>query len=130
MFGDGILEKFDAWISKMPRKIYPNDFLYQEKQGFCWLYLYEGCMNVPEDFAVIDFKGGLYAVATDIDQKTDRQDLYARIDAFLEENGFVRDPARPEMGNVITASRARKTLGYDQMNYWIPITEKNPAQTD
>lgn len=52
------------------------DFLFwvnscEEKQGFNWLYLYEEGMNVPDDLKIIDFKGGLYAVATDIDQRTD-----------------------------------------------------------
>lgn len=33
--------------------------------------MYEAGMNVPEEFEIIDFQGGVYAVATDIDQQTD-----------------------------------------------------------
>ena len=27
-FGDGVLERFDEWFSKLPRGIYPKDFLF------------------------------------------------------------------------------------------------------
>lgn len=128
MFGDGVLEKFDAWFSTLPRGIHPKDFLFwdcaDEKQGFNWLHLYENGMNVPEEFKIIDFKGGLYAVTTDIDQQTDWTPMNAEIDAFLQQSGFVRDPSRPQLGHVVTSLRAKDTLGYDQMDYWTPIKEK------
>ena len=129
MFGDGILEKFDEWFSSLPRGIYPKDFLYwddtdSEKQGYRWIYLYEDGMNVPEYLSILPFKGGLYAVTTDIDMQTDMDAMNKEIDAFLSQNGFERDTSRPVMGNVITSPRAKKTLGYDQMNYWTPVKEK------
>ena len=126
MFGDDLFEKFEAWMSELPRSIYPKDFLYwdssdEEKQDFHWLYLYEPGMNVPEEFAVIDFHGGLYAVTTDIDQQTDMDAMNAEMDEFLNKNGFVRDEARPSLGNIITSPRVKETLGYEQMNYWTPV---------
>ena len=126
MFGDDLFEKFEAWMSELPRPIYPKDFLYwdssdEERQGFHWLYLYEPGMNVPEEFAVIDFRGGLYAVTTDIDQQTDMGAMNAEMDNFLNKNGFVRDESRPSLGNIITSPRVKETLGYEQMNYWTPI---------
>lgn len=129
MFGDGVLEKFDKWFSTLSRGIYPKDFLFwnvscEEKQGFHWIYLYEEGMNVPAEFTVIDFKGGLYAVTTDIDQKTDIDAMNVEIDVFLMENGFERDKTRPDLGNVITSLRAKNVMGYEQMNYWTPIKEK------
>lgn len=129
MFGDGVLEKFDEWFSTLSRGIYPKDFLFwnvscEEKQGFHWIYLYEEGMNVPAEFTVIDFKGGLYAVTTDIDQKTDIDAMNVEIDVFLMENGFERDKTRPDLGNVITSLRAKNVMGYEQMNYWTPIKEK------
>ena len=39
--------------------------------GFHWLYTYREGTEVPEDFEIVDFCGGLYAVATDIDGRTD-----------------------------------------------------------
>lgn len=128
-FGDGVWERFDEWFSKLPRGIYPKDFLFwdcscDEKQGFNWICLYEDGMSVPEMFSIIDFKGGLYAVTTDIDQKTDMNVMNVEVDAFLSENGFERDNVRPDLGNIITSPRAKHILGYEQMNYWTPIKEK------
>ena len=81
-------------------------------------------MSVTESFSIIDFKGGLYAVTTDIDQKTNMNVMNSEIDAFLLENGFERDNSRPGLGNLITSPHAKHILGYEQMNYWTPIKEK------
>ncbi len=81
-------------------------------------------MNVPNEFEIIDFKGGLYAVATDIDQKTDKGLMDTEIDQFLNENGLKRDTSRSELGNIITSPLAKKIMGYEQMDYDIPIKAK------
>lgn len=73
MFAEEKFEAFDAWMSAQKRGLFPKDFLFWDETGFHWLYMYEESMNVPSEFDVIDFKGGLYAVATGIDQKTDRK---------------------------------------------------------
>ena len=78
-------------------------------------------MVIPSEFEVIDFQGGLYAVATDIDQKTDKKLLNAEVDTFLKENGFEREPSRPELGNIITSPAVREIMGYEQMDYYIPV---------
>jgi len=75
----------------------------------------------PEEFAVLDFRGGLYAVTTDIDQQTDMDAMNAELDEFLNKNGFARDESRPTLGNIITSLRAKETPGYEQMNYWAPV---------
>lgn len=62
-------EKFDAffqWFTQLKPGIYPRDFLYGDDGGMCWLYLYEESLTPPEEFEIVDFEGGLYAVATDI----------------------------------------------------------------
>lgn len=130
MFGDGVLERFMEWYEKQPRGIYPMDFLFwdssdPEKQGFNWLYVYEEGMDVPNDLKIIDFKGGLYAVANDIDQRTDMDAMRIAVDEFLNENGFERDPSRSDLGNIITTPLIKETLGYDQMDYWAPIKSKS-----
>jgi len=129
MFGDGVLERFMEWYEKQPRGIYPMDFLFwdssdPEKQGFNWLYVYEEGMDVPNDLKIIDFKGGLYAVANDIDQRTDMDAMRIAVDEFLNENGFERDSSRSDLGNIITTPLIKETLGYDQMDYWAPIKAK------
>ncbi len=81
-------------------------------------------MNVPNEFEIIDFKGGLYAVATDIDQKTDKGLMDTEIDQFLNENGLKRGTSRSELGNIITSPLGKKIMGYEQMDYDIPIKAK------
>ena len=78
-------------------------------------------MNVPTEFDIIDFKGGLYAVATGIDQQTDRELMNAEVDKFFSENGFERDTSRSELGNIITSQLAQEIVGYEQMDYYTPI---------
>ena len=70
---------------------------------FVWLYMQEDGMNVPKEFEITDFQGGLYAVATDIDQKTDKELMNTETDKFLSENGFERDASRPELKNIVTS---------------------------
>ncbi len=73
MFGEGNFVISDQWLSSQKRSLFPKDFLYSSEEGFVWLYMHEDGMNVPKELEIIDFQGGLYAVATDIDQKTDRE---------------------------------------------------------
>ena len=102
MFGEGNFILFDEWLSSQKRNLFPKDFLYWAREGFVWLYMYEDGMNVPEEFEIIDFQGGLYAVATDIDQKTDKELMNTEVEKFLSENGLERDTSRSELGNVIS----------------------------
>lgn len=124
MFGEGNFRIFEKWFSSLERGLFPKDFLYWAGEGFVWLYLFEEGMAVPPELEVIEFQGGLYAVATDIDQKTDKELMYGEIDRFLEENGFERDSSRPELGNIITSPLAQKIMGYEQMDYYIPVQAK------
>ena len=126
MFGDENFERFMEWHGKQPVGLFPRDFLFwdasnPEKQGFNWLYMYEEGMEVPEGLSVVDFKGGLYALTTDIDQKTDTEAMYAELDAFLAANGLQRDSSRPDLGNIITSPSVKEILGYEQMDYYTPV---------
>ncbi len=124
MFEDVKFAAFDEWMSSQKRGLFPKDFLYWDGNGFVWLYMYEDGMNVPGEFEVIDFKGGLYAVATGTDQQTDREKMNAEVDRFLHENGFERDLSRQELGNIITSPLAKEIMGYEQMDYYTPIKGK------
>lgn len=123
MFGDGTLEKFDEWFSKFPRSMFPKDFLWfdGQNQGFVWWYIYEDGMEVPEDFSVIDFPGGLYAVAAGIDGQ-DNKGVLAAIKGFIAEKGcYKEDDSRTYLGNVITPPSAGAAMGYNQMDHYVPI---------
>ena len=121
MFAEENFNLFDEWLSSQKRGLFPKDFLYWAREGFNWLYMYEDGMSVPKEFQIIDFPGGLYAVATDIDQKTDKQLMNTEIDEFLRNNGFKRDTSRAELGNIITSPLVKKIMGYEQMDYYFPI---------
>lgn len=124
MFGEENFNIFEKWLSSQKRSLFPKDFLYWAGEGFVWLYMYEDGLNVPKEFKIIDFKGGLYAVATDIDQKTDKKLLNTEMDKFLSGNGFEHDTSRTELGNIITSPLAKKIMGYEQMDYYLPIKAK------
>ena len=124
MFGEENFNIFEKWLSSQKRSLFPKDFLYWAGEGFVWLYMYEDGMNVPKEFKIIDFKGGLYAVATDIDQKTDKKLLNTEMNKFLSENGLEHDTSRTELGNIITSPLAKEIMGYEQMDYYLPIKAK------
>ena len=124
MFGEERFEAFNAWFSNLPRTKDARDFLAEAPGGVEWLYIYEDGMTVSERFNIVDFKGGLYAVNTDIDQRTDISAMDKELHAFLQENGFEQDKSRSRMGNIITPPQAKKLLGYNQMDYYMPIKAK------
>ncbi len=129
MFGEEKFDLFDKWLSAQPRSVFPKDYLFYDKtdagEGFHWLYLYEDGMTVPDEFDVIDFKGGLYAVATDMDEGTDKNAMNKAIQEFIHANGFEFDTTRPELGNVITPPSVAEVMGYNQMDYYYPIKIKD-----
>lgn len=125
-FGDGALERFDQWFSAFPRTMFPRDFLTydNEQNGFVWYYMYSEGMPIPEDFQVIDFPGGLYAVASGIDGQ-DSTEVIRTIKDFIHEKGcFEEDGSRAYLGNIPTPPAAGKAMGYNQMDYYVPITIK------
>lgn len=124
LFGQEKFERFFDWFTNLPRTVYPKDFLLWDGAGLCWLYLYDEHLAVPDEFEIIDFEGGLYSVATDIDQQTDVEAMDKEVDAFLEKTGFERDESRFKLGNIITSPLANKALGYEQMDYYSPIKVK------
>ena len=121
MFGEEKFERFGNWFSSLPKTIFPHDFLFEEKGSLHWVFLYDPNMDVPKEFDIIDFKGGLYAVYCDIDQKTDIEAMYKVKREFLKPFGYEFDKSRPEMGHIIGSPSTKKVLGYAQMDYWTPI---------
>ena len=126
MFGEPVLEAFGDWLALQPRTLHPRDYLLwddcdPERPGFRWLCEVSDGLTLPEGASLIDFPGGLSAVAVDIDQRTDKPALDAAVAAFLAEHGFAADPARRELGRIITPPQVHQRLGYEQMEYWYPI---------
>ncbi|WP_455619216.1 hypothetical protein [Eisenbergiella sp.] len=124
MFGEENFTAFNAWFSALPRTKDARDFVVEAAGGMEWLFIYEDGMTVPERFRIVDFKGGLYAVTTDIDQQTNIDAMDRELHAFLQQNGFEQDVSRQRMGNIITPDSAYEVLGYQQMDYYMPIKIK------
>jgi AraC family transcriptional regulator len=124
MFGEEKFEKFFKWFNSLQRTMSPKDFLFEDGGKLHWVYMYENGMNVPDEFEIINFNGGLYAVCTDIDQKTDMEAMNKVKNDFLALHGFEIDASRHELGNIITSPLASKVLGYSQMDYYTPIKPK------
>lgn len=125
MFGDGVLEGFSEWIGRQPKAMFPKDFLWYDGHGFVWYFIYEEGMDVPEEYRIVDFPGGLYAVATGKDNDDDSyRAVMEALDAFIAESGFEKDPDRAQLGNIITPPEAAAALGYEQMDHYIPVKIK------
>lgn len=126
MFGDGTLERFDEWFSQFERPLFPKDFLWYDsnQEGFVWYYIYDPTMNVPKEFEVIDFQGGLYAIATGIDNQ-DTTEVFETINEFINSKKNIEiDQNRAYLGNIITSPMGEEVLGYNQMVYYVPIKKK------
>lgn len=126
MFGEPALDAFNAWMEEQPRSMFPRDFLtYDDSDpahpGFRWYFLYEDGMSMPEGAQLVDFTGGMYAVAAGIDQRTDKESMNAAVADFLRGNGLMIDPERRELGNIITSPAVQRILGYEQMDYYYPV---------
>ena len=123
MFGDAAMEAFSGWMETLPRTTFPRDFLWfdEKRGGFVWYYMHHDGLSVPEAFDIVDFPGGLYAVACDVDGEPNENAINI-IRRFIRDNGrFVEDTARHQLGNVITPPAAQEAMGYSQMDYYIPI---------
>jgi AraC family transcriptional regulator len=124
VFGDGNFERFGEWLSAQTVfPIYPFDFLGDgSKPGsFCWYYVYDESMDVPEEFEVVDFKGGYYAVITGVDG-ADASAAYQVREQYLKRHGLVEDKSRPAFGHVLTGYELiKESLGSGQMDYWMPV---------
>lgn len=123
MFGDGILEHFNEWFSALPRPIAPRDFLWADEESgkLVWYYIYEDSLDIPDEFELVDFPGGLYAVVTGIDGRESGEEMAAIRRFLLEHPCFEEDFSRVYLGNIPTPPLAAITMGYSQMDYYIPI---------
>ncbi|MNO15715.1 Bacterial transcription activator, effector binding domain [compost metagenome] len=128
----GILDRFDKWFSEVDAqrkdKFYPRDFLWFNEQegGFVWYYAVEDLSVDTDGFEIVDFEGGLYAVATSIDGDEENSSrVYHGIrDWVINSEHFEIDEERSSLGHIITPPTAIKVMGYGQMENYIPIKVK------
>ncbi len=126
MFGTPEMDAFEAWMNTQPHTLFPQDFLTFDDSdpahsGFRWYFMYKEGMVIPDGAELVDLRGGMYAVATGIDQQTDKKAMDAAVTEFLNRHGMQRDDSRRELGNIITSPAVREALGYEQMDYYYPV---------
>ena len=96
-----------------------------------WLYVLPEGLEDTGGYEVFDFPGGLYAVAACKDAQPDINEANKLIHEWVaqseifEESTEANDPhTRYDMGHVITPVNAKETMGYHQMDLFVPIVYK------
>lgn len=124
------LNLFSDWFSKIDGsdRFMPGDFLWYDADapGMEWWYVYSEGMSTA-GFDVVDFEGGLYAAAISIDEhESDGTRVYEGIKAWIAERGFALDerPRHLTMFHIPTPPEAKKTMGFNQLDIFVPIKGK------
>jgi hypothetical protein len=136
--GPGNLNVFDQWWSSIKinpqNNLCPRDFLWFKPQlnDLDWLFVLPENLEDTAGFDVFDFPGGLFAVATTIDSEENIGETSALIHQWISQSEFFDedpnlDPQNPryDMGRITTPVNAKATIGYHQMELWVPIVYKN-----
>lgn len=97
----------------------------EESKRLVWYYALPPDIADPEGFDVVDFPGGLYAVAISRDEDdADGERVYAGIRKWVGDSGaFAVDegPRRYTMFHAITPDEAYRTMGFRQLDIFVPI---------
>ena len=136
--GGGDLGAFDRWWSALAAQdkssLFPKDFMWfnPHLNDFEWLYAIPEGLEDTGGYEVFDFPGGLYAVAACKDEGAEIEKTNALIHAWVAQSEiFAEAPqasdagARYDMGHVITPLNAQETIGYHQMDLFVPIIYRN-----
>ena len=127
-FFDG---KFSKWFGNLPIDLYPRDFLLHnpKKNSLVWYYALPEKSNIDTmDFELVDFNGGLYAAAVSIDgNDADGIRIFNGIKEWVEKSSCFELDERENhnhMFNIITSSKAKECMGYEQLEIYVPIKQK------
>jgi hypothetical protein len=139
--GTSDLDAFDQWWGALAAQqrytLFPKDFMWfnPELGSLEWLYVVPEGLEDSGGYEVFDFPGGLYAVAACKDAQPHINDTNRLIHEWVaqseifEESTEANDPhARYDMGHVITPVNAKETIGYHQMDLFVPIVYKKRPQ--
>ena len=135
----GGLDRFDKWFSEYDKQridhFYPRDFMWSPPGGgFQWGYAVDEIPADTNGLEVIDFPGGLYAVAISVDADgQDHDRVYNGILDWVSKSGcFVLDETdeRRSMGNITSPQSVKNIMGYNQMDLYFPIAIKEAGEND
>ena len=101
------------------------DFLCEKDGKVQWIWAVKDEVSETDTYPykIINYPGGLYAVAVSIDGDSESHDkVMKKIEKWLENTNFTIDSEREYMGNMIYVdSEIEKGLGYNQMNLYVPV---------
>ena len=128
--------KFDDWWSsiRVPNDIYPRDFLWYDEKGkyMEWIFVAPDGFTDCGEYAMVDFPGGLYAVAASksdngddgADDRRTREmiaDWVKNSGCFAVANAYNDSVMRYTMTHVITPKVFRVKMGYHLSDIYVPI---------
>ncbi len=129
-------EAFDQWWSSIEAKHYitPRDFMwYNVKKGYLeWFFALPEGHKDTGGYEIVDFPGGLYAVAASKDAEEEAiEETKASIRSWVEASGCFglstseSDPAeRYVMTHVTTPKIFKEKMGYHLSDIFMPIVAK------
>ena len=133
----GPLTRFGEWFSAFDEtradRFYVRDFMWGPTSG-AWVEWAYAVTDIPkaadggynlDGFELIDFPGGLFAVAVSVDgDGRDHDRVHSNIQKWVKKSGcFALDETdqRFSMGNITSPMRAKEAMGYHQMDLYFPI---------
>lgn len=131
---EGALMRFLNWFTEIDKQradmFYPRNFMWSPPTGgFQWGYAVSEIPKNTGGLDVIDFPGGLYAVAISVDADgADHDRVYNGILEWVEKSGcFVLDETneRRSLGNITSPAYIKDFMGYAQMDLYFPIKIKD-----
>ena len=131
LFGEG---EFDKWMNAndhLRRDCFyaDADFMWHEQDGYAtWIWAVKDNVTAADcaPYELIEFKGGMYAVATaDENDGADLSEVYNGMTKWIENSGvFEMDgPPRYGMGHMVGVGLT-KALGWAQQEIFLPIKHK------
>jgi len=135
--GFGSLEElkarnFERLFPGWNRTIFPHDFMSYdpERKQLIWYYALTGNAGIdPGEFEIIDYEGGLYAAGVSVDEDDgDGTRVYNGIREWIEASGRFELDERPghyTLFHVTTSPAAKKALGYNQLDIFVPVRAIN-----
>ena len=128
------MTEFNEWWSAVDKKrkdaLFPHDFMYYDEatKKMVWNYALPQDMTDAGGFDIIDYPGGIYAVAVSVDGdegvEGDGEQVYTGMKEWIKESGAFELDERPErctMFHIITSDAVYDALGYRQLDIYVPI---------
>lgn len=127
---DVLFGEFEAWQQAHNHLYQPvifncPDFLYGKEDKAEWIWAVKDEVTEVDTYPynIIEFPGGLYAVAVTVDGDGESNSkVMQKIEKWLNNTNFVMDNDRYVMGHMIyPIEEIKEGLGYNQMNLYVPI---------